>query len=160
MALTYIFSSISHKILPNNNNNKYISRVLNPSVSNLHEAQSTVHVQLKLRKPHTQSKSSKQRNQRRQKKPGTGRWKGKVQTLSKQPIIHCRTFSLTQSPPVSPPNIKYLPELLKLSDYAEWISNSTSNTLSDMLTCWETSMRNPLFILLPLLKGNTSFLLT
>ena len=41
----------------NNNNNKYISRALTPSVSNLPEAQSAVHVQLKL---------SKQRNQRRQ----------------------------------------------------------------------------------------------
>ena len=30
----------------NNNDNKYISRVLNLSVSNLHEAQSAVHVQL------------------------------------------------------------------------------------------------------------------
>ena len=32
------------------NNNKYISRALNPSVSNLPEAQSSVHVQLKLGK--------------------------------------------------------------------------------------------------------------
>ena len=29
----------------NNNNNKYISRALNPSVSNLYEAQGAVHVQ-------------------------------------------------------------------------------------------------------------------
>ena len=36
----------------NNNNNKYISRVLNPSVSNQPEAQSAVHVQLKLSKLH------------------------------------------------------------------------------------------------------------
>ena len=32
-----------------NNNNKYISRALNPSVSNLHVAQNAVHVQLKMR---------------------------------------------------------------------------------------------------------------
>ena len=41
---------------------KYISRALNPSVSNLPEAQSAVRVQLKL---------SKQRNQRRQEKRTT-----------------------------------------------------------------------------------------
>ena len=51
----------------NNNNKKYISRALNPSVSNLTEAQSAVHVQLKLSKLHIQLKPRKQRNQRRQK---------------------------------------------------------------------------------------------
>ena len=49
----------------NNNNNKYISKALNPS-SDLHEAQSTVHVQLK---------PSKQSNQRHQEKSGDGRGK-------------------------------------------------------------------------------------
>ena len=48
------------------NNNEYISRALNPSVSNLPKAQSAVHVQLKLSKLHIQLKPSKQRNQRRQ----------------------------------------------------------------------------------------------
>ena len=51
----------------NNDNNKYISRALNPSVSNLPDAQNTVHVQFKLSKLHIQLKPSKQRNQRRQK---------------------------------------------------------------------------------------------
>ena len=55
---------------------QYISRALNPSVSNLPEAQSAVHVQLKLSKLHIQLKPSKQRNQRRQEnkkqKPGMG----------------------------------------------------------------------------------------
>ena len=60
------------------NNNKYISRALNPSVSNLPEAQSAVHIQLKLSKLHIQLKPSKQRNQRcqenkKQKKAGD-RW--------------------------------------------------------------------------------------
>ena len=50
-------------------NNKYISRALNPSVSNQPEAQSAVHVQFKLSKLHIQFKASKQRNQRRSKKP-------------------------------------------------------------------------------------------
>ena len=49
----------------NNNNNKYIPRALNPSVSNLHEAQSAVHGHLKLSKLHIQLKPNKQRNQRR-----------------------------------------------------------------------------------------------
>ena len=43
-----------------NNNNKYISKALNPSIINLHEAQSAVHVQLK---------PSKERNQRHYEKP-------------------------------------------------------------------------------------------
>ena len=72
----------------NSDNNKYISKALNPSVSNLHEAQSAVNVQLKLSKLYIQVKTSKQRNQRRQKlkKPGRGGWRGKVQMLSKQLI--------------------------------------------------------------------------
>ena len=37
-----------------NNNNEYTSRALNPSVSNLHEAQSAVHVQLKPSKQRCQ----------------------------------------------------------------------------------------------------------
>ena len=61
----------------NNNNNKYISRVFNPSVSNLTEAQSTVHVQLKPSKLHIQLNPSQQRNQQCQKtnkqKPGKTR---------------------------------------------------------------------------------------
>ena len=51
----------------NNNNNKYISKALNPSISDLHEPQSTIQVQLK---------PSKQRNQRHQEKVGDGRVKG------------------------------------------------------------------------------------
>ena len=47
----------------NNNNNNYISRALNPSVSNQLETQSAVHVQLKLSKLHVQLKPNKQRNQ-------------------------------------------------------------------------------------------------
>ena len=39
---------------------KYISKALNPSVSNLHEAQSTVHVYLKLNKQHIQLKPNKE----------------------------------------------------------------------------------------------------
>ena len=39
-------------VIDNNNNNKYISRALNPSVSNLREAQSAAQVQLKLSKVH------------------------------------------------------------------------------------------------------------
>ena len=66
-------------VINNNNNNKYISRALNPAVSNQPGAQSAVHVQWKLCKLHIQLKPSKQRNQRRQKnkqtneqKPGIG----------------------------------------------------------------------------------------
>ena len=40
-----------------NNINKYISRALNPSVSNLPEVQSAVHAQLKLSKLHVQLKT-------------------------------------------------------------------------------------------------------
>ena len=50
----------------NNNNNNNISKAINPSVNNLHEAQNAVHVQLKLSQLHTQWKPSKQKNQRRQ----------------------------------------------------------------------------------------------
>ena len=60
----------------NNNNSKYISRAPNPSVSNLAEAQSAVHVPLKLNKLRIQLKSSKERKQRCQKnkqKPWMGR---------------------------------------------------------------------------------------
>ena len=61
----------------NNNNYKYISRALNPPMSNLHEAQSAVHVQLKLSKLHIQSKLSKQRNQQLQKEnKKSRRWAG------------------------------------------------------------------------------------
>ena len=49
--------------IDNNNNNKYISRALNPSVSNQPEAESAVHVQVKMSKLHIQLKPSKQRNQ-------------------------------------------------------------------------------------------------
>ena len=66
-----------------NNNDKYISRAVNPSVGNLPEAQSAVHVQLKLSNLHIQLKPSKQRNQRlqetknnKQTKVGGGRVKG------------------------------------------------------------------------------------
>ena len=65
----------------NNNNNKYISRALNPFVSNQPEAESAVHVQLKLTKPHIQLKPSKQRNQRRKKKSTQ---KNKQQQTNKQ----------------------------------------------------------------------------
>ena len=61
------------------NNNKYISWALNPSVSNLHEAQSAVRVQLKLSKLHIQLKLSKQKTQQCQenmKKAGDGWVKG------------------------------------------------------------------------------------
>ena len=44
----------------------HICRELNPSVNNQPEAQSTVHVQLKLSKLHIQLKPSKQRNKQRQ----------------------------------------------------------------------------------------------
>ena len=44
-----------------------ISKALNPSVSNLHEARGAVYVQLEISKLHIQLKPSKQRNQRRQK---------------------------------------------------------------------------------------------
>ena len=50
----------------NNNGNEYISKALNPPVSNLHRAQSAVHVQLKLSKLHIRLKPNKERNQRRQ----------------------------------------------------------------------------------------------
>ena len=50
-------------IFYNNNNNKYISKALNPSVRNLHEAQSAAHVYLNLSKLPIQLKPSKQRNQ-------------------------------------------------------------------------------------------------
>ena len=43
-------------IFYNNNNNKYISKALNPSVNNLCEVQSAVHVPLKLIKLHIQLK--------------------------------------------------------------------------------------------------------
>ena len=43
-------------------NNEYIPKALNPPMCDLHVAQSVVHVQLK---------PSKERNQRRQKKPTT-----------------------------------------------------------------------------------------
>ena len=52
---------------------------LNPSVSNLCDAQSTVHVQLKLSKLHIQLKPSEQRNQwhqQQQQKAGDWRLKG------------------------------------------------------------------------------------
>ena len=42
---------------------KYISKALNPSVSNLHDAASAVSLQLKLSKLHIQLKPSKERNQ-------------------------------------------------------------------------------------------------
>ena len=62
----------------NNNNNEYISRELNPSVSNQPEDQGAVHVQLKLSKLHIQLKPSKQRNQRRRKTRNKSRgWAGK-----------------------------------------------------------------------------------
>ena len=51
----------------NNNNNNNISKAINPSVNNLHEAQNAVHVQLKLSKLHIQLKPSKQRNQQKKK---------------------------------------------------------------------------------------------
>ena len=73
--LSVFFATISSSV--NNNNN--ISKALNPSVSNLHEAESAVRVQLKLSKQHIQLKPSKQRNQRRQKrkeKGGVGRSEG------------------------------------------------------------------------------------
>ena len=60
-------STTCHENRTTTNNDKYISRALNPSVSNQPEAQSAVHVQLKLSKLHIQLKPSKQRNQRRQK---------------------------------------------------------------------------------------------
>ena len=72
--LEYYEKQEFYRVSNNDSNNKYISRALNPSVSNLPEAQSAVHVQLQL---------SKQRNQRRQKtttnkptKAGDGRVKG------------------------------------------------------------------------------------
>ena len=49
------------------NNNKYISKALNPSISDLHEAQNAVYVELKLRQ---------QRNQRHPEQAGDGRVKG------------------------------------------------------------------------------------
>ena len=67
-------------------NNKYISRALNPSVSNQPEAQSAVHVQLRLSKVHVQLKLSKQRNQRHPK--------------TKQYIIH-KYISRALNPSVS-----------------------------------------------------------
>ena len=65
------------QMIDDNNNNKYISGALNPSASSLPEAQSAVHVQLKLSKLHIQLKPSKQGNQQPQKaknkqKPGMG----------------------------------------------------------------------------------------
>ena len=51
----------------NNSNNKYISKALNPSVSNQPEAQSALLVPLKLSKLRNQLKPNKQRNQQRQK---------------------------------------------------------------------------------------------
>ena len=52
--------SFNHSNNNNNNNNEYISRELNPSVSNQPEDQGAVHVQLKLSKLHIQLKPSKQ----------------------------------------------------------------------------------------------------
>ena len=42
------FVSMDRAIDYNNNNNNNISKAINPSVNNLHEAQNAVHVQLKL----------------------------------------------------------------------------------------------------------------
>ena len=87
-------------ITTNNYNDKYISKTLNPSMRDLHEAQTTVHVQ---------SKPSKKRNQWHQEKSGGGGWRSNFQILNKQLIIHYITLPLTQSPlppsphPISPP---------------------------------------------------------
>ena len=51
----------------NDNNDKNTSKELNPSMSDLHEAQSAVHVRFK---------PNKQRKQRHQEKVGDGRVKG------------------------------------------------------------------------------------
>ena len=55
--------------------------MLNPSVSNQPEAQSAVHVQLKLSKLHIQLKPSKQRNQQHKKKKNTSKQTNKSQGL-------------------------------------------------------------------------------
>ena len=54
-------------MINNDDDNDNIFKALNPSISELHEAQSAVHVQIK---------SSKQRNQRHQERAGDGRVKG------------------------------------------------------------------------------------
>ena len=63
------------------NNYKYISRALDPSVSNLHEAQSAVQVQLKPNKPHKD-----------------GRVKGQGPNIKQTTIIHYITLSFIQCP--------------------------------------------------------------
>ena len=45
--MVFMYTENLHNKNNNDNNNKYMSRALNPSVSNLHEAQSAVRVQLK-----------------------------------------------------------------------------------------------------------------
>ena len=69
------------------NNKKYISKTLNPSMSDLREAQSAVHIQLK---------PCKQRNQLHQEKIGNGQVKGQGPSI-KYTTSYTLQNSLTQS---------------------------------------------------------------
>ena len=103
--------------------NKYISLALNPSLSNLGEAQSTIHVPLKLKEP---------------KKPGMGWWRGKVQVLNTPLIIHYITLSLILSLPptlslsLSPSLLPSLP--LPRSPFHSQINNTDNSMIKNKQT--------------------------
>ena len=85
---------------------KYISKTLNPSMSDLREAQSAVHIQLK---------PCKQRNQLHQEKIGNGQVKGQgpsIKYTTSYTLQNSLTQSLSLSLSISPHNTHLLFSLL------------------------------------------------